>query len=72
MYAALQISQMSRNCDYIAPEIRNAIAEGEVVIYTVAVKDEIGFPYLAELVEKVALAEYAFAFNKLPPLNRSF
>jgi hypothetical protein len=62
----------SRNCDYIAPEIRNAIAEGEVVIYTVALKNSAGFPYLAELVEKVALTEYAFAFNKIPPLNRSF
>lgn len=60
----------AQNCDYIAEDVRAHIAAGDVVVYTVAIDAATTFGYLAEMIEKHVLIEYALAHGGLPVLNR--
>jgi hypothetical protein len=53
----------------VPEDVRDSVASGIVVVYTISVRSESQVPFLAELLEKYVLIEYVLAEGKLPVLN---
>lgn len=56
----------------VPEDTRKSVADGNVVVYTVAVRSESMSPLLSELLEKYVLVHYALENGGLPELNLQF
>lgn len=50
-------------------DIRDRLADGDVVVYALAVRADTNSALLADLLEKHVLVEYVLTHGHLPPLN---
>jgi hypothetical protein len=57
------------DCESVSRDIRNAIAHGDTVVYTIKVEPLGGAPGIAKALEKYLLACCFRVDGKLPPLN---
>lgn len=53
----------------VPQDIRDRLADGDVVVYALAVRADTNSALLADLLEKHVLVEYVLTHGHLPPLN---
>jgi hypothetical protein len=61
-----------RDCKVVPDKIRDKLANGNVVIYTIPLETTECSIDVAEMLEKYLLIEYALCYQSLPVLNLSF